>query len=373
MHIQVEDDGPAGAAVAQSSIVVTVRGTNDIPLIGTDTGSTAEDAAPVSGNVLANDTDVDAGAALAVANPGVRAGTYGSLNLSTNGAWTYTLANASAAVQSLAAGQTVTESFAFLVGDGVAQVGGSLAIAISGRNDAPILVAPLSDQAASPNKSWQWQVPAGSFADADTSDALTFQATLADGSALPSWLTFSPTTQTFSGRVPRDATGSIDIKVDVTDRFQASATDIFTLDFSGGGTGSTGGGRGGSGGGSTGNEGVGNGVDGPPPGHDDSFNDGDGTGLGIPGAQGGNPMALGLDHLTLIDMSIYGLTPVPSNEFHGASALALTSAPGQIKTGAAESASGYDGPDAPQIDVVQEIALTGLPWGLWNLWEVDRP
>ncbi|MDP3760099.1 MAG: VCBS domain-containing protein [Ramlibacter sp.] len=372
----VTDDDPAGAASAQGSIIVTVHGTNDLPTLGTDTASIAEDAALVTGNVIANDTDADAGAVLAVANPGVRAGTYGSLNLGANGGWVYTLANASAPVQGLAAGQTVTENFGFLVGDGTAQVNGGLTVSVSGVNDAPILVTALMDQAASANTSWQWQLPAGSFTDVDTGDALTYRATLADGSALPSWLTFSPATQTFSGRVPRDATGTIDIKVDVADGSQATASDIFTLNFSGGGTGGGGGGGGnggGNGGGSTGNEGVGNGVDGPPPGHDDSFNDGEGTGPGSPGAQGGNPMAPGLGHLALIDIAIYGLTTVPSNApVHGELAAALADAPGQVKKAAAESAEGY-GPEAPQLDPMQEIALVGLPWYQWNQWEFDRP
>lgn len=282
----VSDDEPTGAATAQSTIVVTIQGTNDLPVLGADIASTFEDAAAaLSGNVLSNDSDVDAGTSLFVANAGQRNGVYGTLSLGANGAYVYTLNNGSAAVQGLAAGQTVTENFAFLVGDGIASVAGNLAITITGRNDAPVLAAALQDQTTAPNTSWTWQVPAGSFTDADAGDALTYTATLADGSALPSWLQFDAATQTFSGRAPKSATGSLDIRVGVSDRLGENVSDVFTLGFS---ASSGGGGNGGGGGGSQGNEGVGNGVDGPPPGHDGNQNDGAGTSPGNPGSSGGN-------------------------------------------------------------------------------------
>lgn len=279
----VTDDDPNSAATAESAIVITVQGRNDLPMLGSDSASTAEDAAPISGNVLANDSDIDANTQLVVSNPGSRAGAFGTLTLASDGIWSYSLSNATAAVQTLAAGQTVLEQFAFNVSDGVAQVGGSLSIGITGENDAPTLVTPLSDQSASANNSWTWQVPTGSFADVDAGEVLHYQAALADGSALPSWLAFDAATQTFSGRVPKSTTASLDIRVAVTDGHGVMADDVFLLSFAAG----TGGSGGGNGGGSKGNEGVGNGVEGPPPGHDTSFNDGPGTGPGNPGAKGG--------------------------------------------------------------------------------------
>ncbi len=38
------------------------------------------------------------------------------------------------------------------------------------------------------------------FSDVDVGDTLTYSATLADGTPLPSWLSFDAATQTFSGR-----------------------------------------------------------------------------------------------------------------------------------------------------------------------------
>ena len=325
----VTDDDPNGAATATSSIRITVQGANDLPTLGADSAATVEDAGPIGGNVLTNDSDIDAGTTLAVANPGQRAGAYGSLTLGSDGAWGYSLADAPA-VQSLAAGQIVTDNFSFNVGDGVAQVGGSLSVRITGQNDAPILVTPLADQSASANSNWNWQMPTGSFTDVDAGDVLSYAATLADGTALPSWLAFDAATQTFSGRVPKSVSGSMDIRIGANDRLGATAADVFTLSFAAGG----GGGGGGNGGnGSQGNEGVGNGVDGPPPGHDTSFNDGVGTSPGQPGAQGGNGYRPpNLADVVMTEVRIDGAlveARAPGKD-RGNSAAAHAAAPGQI-------------------------------------------
>ena len=44
-----------------ANLTVTVTGTNDAPVAVADTATINEDAVSTSGNVLANDTDVDAG------------------------------------------------------------------------------------------------------------------------------------------------------------------------------------------------------------------------------------------------------------------------------------------------------------------------
>jgi len=67
--------------------------------------------------VLTNDSDIDQGTVLTVANAGTFNGTYGQLVLNANGSYSYTLNN-SQAVQSLAAGQVVTETFAYQAYDG---------------------------------------------------------------------------------------------------------------------------------------------------------------------------------------------------------------------------------------------------------------
>lgn len=137
---------------ATGTLSLSVTGVNDAPIAAADTAALVEDAgtSTVSGNVLANDSDPDAGAQLAVAQVGghasnvgqVIAGTYGSVKLNADGSYTYTLDNADSDTQRLAAGQTATETFSFVVSDnagGTAQ--SSLAIRITGANDAPTAAA----------------------------------------------------------------------------------------------------------------------------------------------------------------------------------------------------------------------------------------
>ncbi|MEK7787030.1 MAG: putative Ig domain-containing protein, partial [Chloroflexota bacterium] len=64
-------------------------------------------------------------------------------------------------------------------------------------------------------------------------DTLTYSATLADGSPLPSWLSFNPTTRTFSGTPGAGNAGTLQITVITTDTGTLSATDTFALVISG--------------------------------------------------------------------------------------------------------------------------------------------
>ena len=242
--------------------------------------------------MLANDSDADAGAALRVTSTGMIASTYGTLTLAADGTYSYLPNTASAVVQSLGRTQQVTERFDYTVSDGFSAVASSLSVTVTGANDAPVVAVPLADQNVSANSASSWQMPAGSFADADYGDVLVYTALLADGTPLPAWLTFDAATQTFSGLVPRDAAGYLDIGITATDGIAGqngnlSATDVFRLSFAKGG-----GGGGGNGGvGSSANSGVGNGPDAPPPGLTYNFNDGAGTAPGNPGAKGGNAPA----------------------------------------------------------------------------------
>ncbi|MBN3244531.1 putative Ig domain-containing protein, partial [Pectobacterium brasiliense] len=72
-------------------------------------------------------------------------------------------------------------------------------------------------------------VPAGTFSDADVGDTLTLSATLADGSPLPSWITFNPATGTFSGTPGNGDVGSLSIRVTATDGSNTSISTSFGL------------------------------------------------------------------------------------------------------------------------------------------------
>jgi len=103
-------------------------------------------------------------------------------------------------------------------------------------NNAPILGEPkMVDQSVDDGAAYSYVIPVTSFIDLDISgngntiDAMTLAATLADGSALPSWLSFNPSTRTFTGTPPLSAAGTIlEVKVTGTDS-GASISDNFLL------------------------------------------------------------------------------------------------------------------------------------------------
>lgn len=118
-------------ATSSSTVTITVNGTNDAPVANDDVASTDENS-PVSGNVLANDTDPDD--ALTVTTPGTYTGFWGTLVLAANGSYTYT-PNAAAAL--LNNGQSAIDVFNYVASDGTVTDNASLTITINGLSGAP--------------------------------------------------------------------------------------------------------------------------------------------------------------------------------------------------------------------------------------------
>ncbi|MDD5052924.1 MAG: VCBS domain-containing protein, partial [Sulfuricurvum sp.] len=125
---------------ASQTINVTVTGSNDNATItGTATGSVTEDVAVTSGNLTASGTlsvnDVDVGQAV-FQTPATLNGTYGTFIFNTtSGAWTYSASNSQSAIQSLGAGQTLTDTISVKSADGTATQ--AITVTINGTNDAP--------------------------------------------------------------------------------------------------------------------------------------------------------------------------------------------------------------------------------------------
>ena len=143
-------------ATSSSTLTVTIAGTNDAPVAvantnagdavtesGVNPGNTAFAGDPsATGNVLTNDTDIDAGDTKTVTTTGSFTGTYGTLSLAANGTWTYTLNNADADTQALTQGQSVSDVFNYTMRDASGATSSStLSITITGTNDAPVAVA----------------------------------------------------------------------------------------------------------------------------------------------------------------------------------------------------------------------------------------
>ncbi|MEA2840816.1 MAG: large repetitive protein [Methylobacteriaceae bacterium] len=125
----------------EAYVMVTITGTNDVPVIGgVSTGSVTEDTNLTGTNLTASGTltiaDADQGQS-SFAQP-FRTGTYGIFTLAANGAWTYTLDDRSPAVQQLGAGQSITDSFTATSSDGSASQ--AVTVTINGVNDLPTIV-----------------------------------------------------------------------------------------------------------------------------------------------------------------------------------------------------------------------------------------
>src|SRR4029079_17283386 len=133
-------------AVDGTSQVVTIiiNGANDAAVVsGATTGSVVEAGGVANGTPGTpaatgnlNSTDVDDPNDLwtAVNSPTVSG--FGTYTLTEAGLWTYTLDNTNAAVQSLNAGQTLTDTFTATTVDGTAQL---VTVTINGTNDAAVI------------------------------------------------------------------------------------------------------------------------------------------------------------------------------------------------------------------------------------------
>ncbi|WP_417683881.1 tandem-95 repeat protein [Roseibium sp.] len=150
----------AQGAIAAQSATITVTGTNDVPVAVADLnaadvlveqgfGIAGDDTA--TGNVLSNDSDVDTSDVLSVValsdgtttvtpvNPGdslTLTGTYGTLQISSDGTWNYLLDDADTDTDALGEGETGLEVFTYTISDGNGGLDtATLTLEISGSGD----------------------------------------------------------------------------------------------------------------------------------------------------------------------------------------------------------------------------------------------
>jgi VCBS repeat-containing protein len=156
-----------GSGTDVTALTITVQGANDNPVAVADTATATEagggnNTVPgfnPSGNVLSNDTDKDssdtktvskiiAGAVPPITTVAVNTnvlGSYGTLVINPDGSYSYTVNNSNSAVNALAAGQTITDTFTYEVTD---TAGGTqtttLSITVNGANDTLVNTVPVS-------------------------------------------------------------------------------------------------------------------------------------------------------------------------------------------------------------------------------------
>ena len=105
----------------------------------------------------------------------------------------------------------------------------SFTLNISNVNDAPSVTAAVTNQSTLEDSVFNYVVPADTFHDIDAGDSLSLSATLADGVALPSWLSFDAASQTFSGTPGNSEVGDLAITLLATDQSGATAATQLVL------------------------------------------------------------------------------------------------------------------------------------------------
>lgn len=169
-----------GTSVTQS-VTVTVGGTNEKPVVtaaaGQDVGAVEEDGVSKAVGKL-DATTLDKLAALGWSVDGGGTGHYGTLGVDGNGGWTYVLDDAGQAVQSLVAGEVVSDTFTVRASDGTGQSGTrEVTVTVHGADDAPVIgFAPGADSASL-------------LEDADPVATGKFDAASPDAGAVLSWQT----------------------------------------------------------------------------------------------------------------------------------------------------------------------------------------
>jgi VCBS repeat-containing protein len=138
-----------GLESGSATLTITISGANVAPVLADDSNSTLETDVINTvldgfGNVTDNDTD-DNGDALAITNidgtptsTGIITGQYGTLEWLADGEYIYT---PNTELDSLTAGENVTDDFILTISDGNGEGGTTtLTITINGENDLPLLV-----------------------------------------------------------------------------------------------------------------------------------------------------------------------------------------------------------------------------------------
>lgn len=223
----VQDEHGA-TSYAPGAVTINITGTNDAPVVtGSSSGTVTEDGSAITIDALSYASDVDQGTTLSVfigAQPNWPGGvTYDASSHS------FTLNPGAAAYQHLAQGEVQTVTVNYAVADGWVTTPASMVFTVYGTDDPLVQNGQPSDQVGQVGSVFSYALPNNLF----TGDELTYTATLGNGSALPSWLTYDAATQTFSGTPTLFDTGSDAVRISVTDAHGASLHADFSVAVAG--------------------------------------------------------------------------------------------------------------------------------------------
>ena len=133
------NDGQGGSASRE--VVITINGTNDVPVIGgVSTSAVTEESAVLEGFLNTSGrltiTDTDQGQSTFTPQANTPA-TYGSFTLDAQGNWTYRADNSQTDIQQLGATESLEDSFTAVSSDGTASQ--LVTVTINGTNDVPVI------------------------------------------------------------------------------------------------------------------------------------------------------------------------------------------------------------------------------------------
>lgn len=246
--ITLPDMGPGGAVFAQTDHPDGVSfslSISDTVLSGVDDAGATDEDTPTTIDVLANDSGegvpgADPLSVVSVAGLIIAPG--GSVTLASGAVVTLTAEgeleyDPSGAYDSLAYGDETTDAFLYEVSNGLSTATGEVTVTVTGVNDAPTLRTPIPDQTATADAPVEFTLDGATFDDVDEGDYPYISARLADGGALPAWLSFdvSGSPGTFSGTPGAEDVGELEIRVTATDERGATVSDVFVLVVEAGG------------------------------------------------------------------------------------------------------------------------------------------
>jgi VCBS repeat-containing protein len=199
------------AATATATVTITIVGANDPPIALPDSFITNEDN-PITCNVLANDSDPDAGDTLTVVEVNGNSVAAGQtivlasgarLTLQANGSFVY---DPSGAWDQLAAGQSAADGFNYTIADSTGATSqASVIINVIGVNDAPVAVADTGETDEDTPLSTAAPGVLGNDTDVDSGDTRTVVAVNGNSAAVGQSITLAS-----GARITMRADGSYD-------------------------------------------------------------------------------------------------------------------------------------------------------------------
>ncbi|NDB59448.1 tandem-95 repeat protein [bacterium] len=199
---------------------INVKEVNDSPTASIASIATNEDNS-VKIDVLAGASDVDLGDILSLTS--VTNGLHGTASITTNTDGNRVISY----VPNVDYNGSDVISYTISDNNG-GSVTKELTVTVNAINDGPIVASAAQNQAIQSGKAFTFQLPNNLFSDVD-GDSLTINATLADGSPLPSWLSFDGAK--FSGTPNVSTATNFAIKLTATDPSGASVSSNFGINI----------------------------------------------------------------------------------------------------------------------------------------------